>query len=411
MRAIPWVEIMAKNVSKTINPLHFEDFEAHRFEDLIRQLAHGFRPWRNLEATGLLGNDDGVDIRGIEVVPALAEPAEELSDDQTAEFNAGPMLEERVWRFQCKRYQTIGPTLMRKIVNETVPDSSSAPYGLIVAAACNVSDKTIAAFHEERIELGVSEGHLWTKAHLEDMLFRPEHDHLLFAYFGISLVTKRRSQVRDIQANLTVKRKVMRALEIQHVNARPSKEILIRSVDDVHYPHEEFIKEFDEINFSPWHTAMCEHLHVKGLLVSVFDFQGWYQPDGSWDITRKLRSRCGRSIDNRYRASWTEDDRAKDRKKRETEAELYGHVPEAERASITAYILLPYSAIVEIDPWGDPLFAGPHVFCQFKDFEWGPYEEYYGLSVRQKQRVQDLDETQRKPLFEPLLKSLSEKKS
>jgi hypothetical protein len=55
-------------VSRTINPLHFEDLEPHRFEDLIRQLAYGFRNWLRLEATGRLGADEGMDVRGLEMV-------------------------------------------------------------------------------------------------------------------------------------------------------------------------------------------------------------------------------------------------------------------------------------------------------------------------------------------------------
>jgi hypothetical protein len=52
-------------VSKTIGPLHFEDLEPKRFEDLVRQLAYDFRSWQTLEATGRAGSDDGFDARGI----------------------------------------------------------------------------------------------------------------------------------------------------------------------------------------------------------------------------------------------------------------------------------------------------------------------------------------------------------
>ena len=59
--------IMA-SVTKTINPLHFEDLEPHRFEDLVRQLIYDFRNWNALEATGRAGSDEGFDVRGREVV-------------------------------------------------------------------------------------------------------------------------------------------------------------------------------------------------------------------------------------------------------------------------------------------------------------------------------------------------------
>lgn len=57
---------MAK-ATRTINPLHFEDLEPHRFEDLVRQLIYDFREWHRLEATGRQGSEDGFDIRGWEV--------------------------------------------------------------------------------------------------------------------------------------------------------------------------------------------------------------------------------------------------------------------------------------------------------------------------------------------------------
>src|SRR5205823_1836030 len=188
--------------------LHFEDLESHRFEDLIRQLAYSFKPWRNLDATGRLGSDGGIDIHGIELIASSGELLEETLDEQEIDYIPSRIVEEREWRIQCKRYQTIGPTLMREIVKEVVPHPASAPYGLIIAAACDVSAQTMADFHDERVKRSVSEGILWTKAHLEDLLFRPENDHLLFAYFGISLMTQRRSRVHDIRTSLTTKRKV-----------------------------------------------------------------------------------------------------------------------------------------------------------------------------------------------------------
>ncbi|NJO33142.1 MAG: hypothetical protein HC869_08355 [Rhodospirillales bacterium] len=54
--------------TRTIGPLHLEDLEPHRFEDLIRQLCYDFKNWLRLEPTGRAGSDDGFDARGIEAV-------------------------------------------------------------------------------------------------------------------------------------------------------------------------------------------------------------------------------------------------------------------------------------------------------------------------------------------------------
>jgi hypothetical protein len=98
--------------TRTINPLHFEDLEPHRFEDLVRQLAHGFRPWRSLEATGRLGNDEGVDIRGWERFAASTE-----ADDSGA---VDDVEIDREWRIQVKRHKVLGPADLRTIVTDAI---------------------------------------------------------------------------------------------------------------------------------------------------------------------------------------------------------------------------------------------------------------------------------------------------
>jgi Restriction endonuclease len=231
---------MPAQASRTLNPLHFEDLEPHRFEDLIRQLAYGFREWSRIEATGRLGQDEGVDIRALETVTATTEASE--SDEDEGEEPRRIVLEEREWRIQCKRYKQMGPKFVRGVVTEAVPDPSRAPYGLIVAAACDVSAQAITAFHEERLSRGVREGHLWTKAHLEDLLFLPENDHLLFAYFGISLGTRRKSQLQQLQAMITLKRKLLRAYKKESLHSVHREDVVIHDVSDSTYPKNEIIE-------------------------------------------------------------------------------------------------------------------------------------------------------------------------
>ena len=64
------------NTTRSYGSLYFEDLDPKRFEDLVRQLAYEFRPWRKLEATGRAGSDAGFDARGFEIVtaPESAEP-------------------------------------------------------------------------------------------------------------------------------------------------------------------------------------------------------------------------------------------------------------------------------------------------------------------------------------------------
>ena len=107
--------------TRTVNPLHFEDIEPHRFEDLIRQLAHGFRRWGRLEATGRLGQDEGTDIRGIELVVPDAVRRQQVDDDEEPDDVLQPVVEAREWRIQCKRYKAISQKLMREVVEKPCP--------------------------------------------------------------------------------------------------------------------------------------------------------------------------------------------------------------------------------------------------------------------------------------------------
>ena len=55
------------HTTRTLGPIHFEDLDPHRFEDLIRQLTYDFRQWQSIESTGRGGADDGFDIRAYEI--------------------------------------------------------------------------------------------------------------------------------------------------------------------------------------------------------------------------------------------------------------------------------------------------------------------------------------------------------
>lgn len=384
--------------TRTLNPLHFEDLEPHRFEDLVRQLAYGFRPWRNLEAVGRLGRDGGMDIRGIEILESRPISNSSFSAEETdnVEDIAEPVVAgEREWRIQCKRYKEIGPKLMREIVQETVPDPENPPYGLIVAAACDVSAETMAAFREEMIALGVTEGHLWTKAHLEDMLFLPEHDQLLFAYFGISLGIRRQSRLQSIRQIVTIKRKLMQALKMASAEDYPSvDEILIRDVEDQDYPYDKDLPDLAQMTVPPWFVAQIDEVHPRGLVIEKNEHLGWVRTDGTWDIIIDS-GRVLTVMGTQYR------EREKSTEEREAEAarwHLWNKAPDQERCQIVEVRFIPYPVIADVDHIGDPWYSGPHVFCQFLR-ETGPFRgDTFFFKGRGYQRVR-LPEENRRPLF------------
>src|SRR5947209_1674250 len=77
-------------VTRTFGPIHFEDLDPHRFEDLVRELIYDFRDWQSIEATGRSGGDAGFDIRGFEKVQALTRTEDEEEPGEAPHPMEGP---------------------------------------------------------------------------------------------------------------------------------------------------------------------------------------------------------------------------------------------------------------------------------------------------------------------------------
>jgi len=228
-------------MTKTLNPLHFEDLEPHRFEDLVRQVVYYFRNWASLEPTGRLGSDDGYDARGFEIVTEEVDiDSDERIDDE--EDTESDLKQERLWQIQCKRERAITPSKIKQYVRDMIPETSTVPYGVVFAAAADFSKKTRDTFKEELRKKGVKEFYLWGKADLEDVLYQPKNDHLLYAYFGISLQIQRRSQRSKLRGVLAIKRKAIKHLGPIDFNS--FKEVLLRDIDDEQYPYSDRISHF-----------------------------------------------------------------------------------------------------------------------------------------------------------------------
>jgi hypothetical protein len=344
--------------TRTVNPIHFEDLDPHRFEDMVRQLAYGYRNWRTLEATGRLGDDDGIDVRGIEV--ALSE--KELSVDESDEES--PTIEERIWLFQCKRHKTITPKQIRTIVDEAVPESGDVPYGFIVAVACDVTKKTMDAFRTQARAKGFEEFDLWTKARLEDLLFQPRYDHLLFAYFGISLTNRRRSNLSVIRHRLAVKRKFKTLID----ETRPT--FLIRDSSLLEgYPFDE-LTETSTQEIPSWFMVEHIQMYIDGLIVARRAFIGCLKSDETWDMVDDGPNVIGGWLSHHDKRKHHYEKRGFD--DWEQIKSIEDKIPENERQTIYETFLVKFDDILEIDTDGDSVFDIPHIFCVFKGVR-GPF--------------------------------------
>lgn len=337
--------------TRTLNPLPFQDLDPKRFEDLVRQLTYDFKPWRRLEATGRSGSDDGFDARGYEIDASGQPPSDgEFNDEAAGEETTS----DRLWLIQCKREQRLGPERMRKHLAEVHIDASAPLYGIVFAAAADISKATRDVLAHWCRENAVSEWQVWGRGELEDKLFQPKFDHLLFAYFGISLTIRRRSQTIELRRQIAIKRKLKRFLD-----AKNDGLILIRDIDDRTYP------AAPEDGSRPrFRVRQARSVHAFGLIVRVSMRQAWLSADGQhWDVA--LAS-WGMNLTS-YADHWnqpSEEQTVLDEKI----SDAWERLPADERAWLYVDGLLPYESIILVDDIGDEDFSGPHIYVTDWDY-------------------------------------------
>src|SRR3984957_15074911 len=351
--------------TRTIGPLHFEDLDPHRFEDLIRQLAYDFRPWKQLEATGRSGADDGFDARGIEGVFGTEGAEEELED---SEADKDLRQDERVWLIQCKREKQIGPKKLASYL-DALPVEKGQLYGIIFAAPSDFSKSARDLFRAKIREIGIGEAYLWGKGEIEDMLFQPKNDSLLFSYFGISLQVRRRSLRTDVRARLATKRKANKTLEYAGVD------FLVRDASDERYPYLDRDESKDRFDRGRWHVYSFDENRHDGLHILFRRKLAFLDDDGiKWDFAEKM------NVAHPSTNPWgTEEDQrnAQAREAARLEAmSIWEKFPENNRAWIQRYLILPYENILAIDENGDEIFEGPHFYTIPFTRSRGPFSDY-----------------------------------
>lgn len=355
-------------ISRTINPLHFEDLEPHRFEDLVRQLIYDFRDWRTLEATGRAGSDDGFDVRAWESISDLESSTEPDEDEEGEVTQEAATTEDRIWLIQCKREKVIAPRKMGKYIDDIKINPAQPLYGMIFVASCDFSKRTRDIFIDAIRRKGVQEFRLWGKAELEDMLFQPKNDHLLFAYFGFSLAIRRRSVKNKILAKLATKRKLVRCFgDIRQNHCQP---VLIRDVNDTTYPH----RDKTENGLVKWKLYNFLGHYEDGIVVLLRKFFAYLADDGiHWD--------CVENVDE----IGIHDDPWKKENPKEKELHhkvwaFWVDIPERNRAWFEVAKFIPYERIVAVDKDGDNYTDYPHIYVPFEG-ENGPFDEscYRGI--------------------------------
>lgn len=343
-------------ITRTYGPIHFEDLDPHRFEDLVRELIYDFRDWQTIESTGRSGSDDGFDIRAYEKVPEIA--SQEGDED---EQEVHPM-EGNLWMIQCKREKELSPKRITAIVNESVA-IKNPPYGFILVAPTNFSKKSFDTFRVELKDRGVMEFYLWGKAELEDMLHFPKNDRILFTFFGISLVSRRRSRATEIRTVVSNKNKLLRTLG---ESLSGFQSILIRDLKDTKYPYK---KEYKDFETRPrWREYLASEYHPLGLIVKIAEHYAFAdQKKKEFDFTKETDLIQRRSETHRI----TEEKRKRD----ERVKNFSEFLPRRHQARLARYGLVKFDEMAVIDDKGDVVYNYPHIFVDFR----GNSGPFYGF--------------------------------
>ena len=336
---------MKPTPTRTIGPLHFEDLEPHRFEDLVRQLAYDFRNWVTLEAIGRTGDDGGVDIRCVET-PARHDESEDAELD--------PDDQPRTWLIQVKRERRLGPARAEAVAAAAVFDEDRPPHGFILAAPTNMSRRTRDVLARALSARGVHQVIVWGLGELEDLLFDPSHDHLLFAYFGISLRVRQRSLTADLRNRLTKKRQIFKAVGSRDHHGHTA--VLLRDPREGDYPFPERVEDFDPAN-PPWlWTAFETHSNPDTIALSFRRHHAWISTDRkSYDMLES----CSHVMPHRHGFDMVpeRDEELCERVWRY----FHNEIPEAERAWVVHVGWIPLDNILLVDDLGDAFHEPPHL--------------------------------------------------
>lgn len=340
--------------TRTYNPLPFTDLEPKRFEDLVRQLVYDFRQWRRLEATGRSGSDDGFDARALEIVEAPGATAamdQDEPEDETPTDGAA----DRLWLIQCKRERIITPAKLKGYLAEISLAADEKLHGIIFAAACDFSKASRDAFYAWCRDQGISEALIWGRGELEDQLYQPKNDNLLFAYFGISLTIRRRSQATQIRAEIAMKRKLMRTI------GKSSAAILFRDPADTDYPNTPEGKLPEK-----WRVYSPETMTHRGLEVCAYWFHAYLDPEtGAWDAADVVEAR-------HLNSQWNVADPEKEKLDAAARA-AWQALPDENKAWVKVTGIIPFANIVAIDDMGDEIVGGTHIYVPFAPNS-GPFD-------------------------------------
>jgi hypothetical protein len=236
------------------------------------------------------------------------------------------------------------------------------------------------------------EFYLWGKSELEDMLFLPKNDSILFAFFGLSLITRKRLRATEIKFSINNKNKLLRILGDGDAAQTLSKTFLARDFKDVHYPWKNDYKDFDKA--PRWKEYTAVGFHPLGLIADVAQYFAFVdRRKKTWDYV---------SSENLIRRQ-TEDDEDPARSKedfenREKIRNFWRYLPRDNQAQLVLQGVISFEDMLVIDEKGDAEHLFPHIFIDFRT-QSGPFRFFFRSLRIGNQETPLNDEYKQVPVF------------
>jgi len=346
--------------TKTTGPLHFEDLEPKRFEDLVRSLIIKFKDWYKIEPTGRGGSDDGFDIRAWEKnrISSIDSEYTASSEDEIEE-DVNLDIEGNKWKIQCKREKSIGPSKLHQHIEDSLKKETDI-YGYIFAAPVDFSKKSMDKFREDMHLHGVKEFFLWGKANLEDMLYLPENDNILFTFFGTSMQRTRINNTAKMRYTVTIKNRLFSLLKMGEYrpNTFNAPEVVVLDISSNNYLRLDNTK-LPLLEGRNWAIYTVLSLYPKDIVVCIRKSLAYVSHESkTYDFIEEndLRNLEQRRNNSSFRIP-PEESYFRD---------YWERIPSINRETIIQYCFIPYDDILIIDGKGNQILPIPHIFIDFQ---------------------------------------------
>ena len=237
---------------------------------------------------------------------------------------------------------------MRQYLDEIPIETRQSIYGIIFAASCDFSKLARDTLNEWARSHGISETHLWGKGELEDQLYQPKNDNLLFAYFNISLQIRKRSIKTALRSRLAMKKRAETVFSKKY-----HRLILLRDPTDERYPATD---NATENHRGKWRVVAFGRLGVTGLLYQERRHFAFVDDEyKGWDIAEAFNLAVPSKLDDWWGGG-------KDQPDHSNAWHFWHEIPLRNRANYYVERLIKYEDILAIDEVGDRLAKFPHVY-------------------------------------------------